>query len=278
MIKLERSRTAQAIHKSFRGPGRIDKLVLLVHGKRNGELKFDSGIWKAAKKQLKAETGGKCAYCEASTSVVAHGDVEHFRPKSRYWWLAYCYDNYLYSCQICNQQYKGDHFPASQSLTEPDLPDASVVDDALRDAVKKFTPDPLTDSEGMPLAGFLQALADEEAHLPDPYTVDPEPLFKWEVDSVQKEVSIAPRDSSTAVRQAFEAVRDFYGLNREELRRVRWTVYETLDTFRAVLQAGVLPPATEQKVVDVIKKMVERDAEFAGMVRYFVRNQWGMPY
>ena len=43
--------------------------------------------------------------------MVAYGDVEHFRPKSKYWWLAYCYENYLYSCQMCNQRYKKAEFP-----------------------------------------------------------------------------------------------------------------------------------------------------------------------
>lgn len=277
MIKLDRERTAQAIPKAFRGPGRIDKLVILVEGKRQGNLKFDSDVWKAAKKQLKAETSGKCAYCEASTSVVAHGDVEHFRPKSKYWWLAYCYDNYLYSCQICNQQFKGDKFPfGGSTLTEPVLPDASIVQDALRTAVERFTPDPLNDAEGLAIADFLQALTDEEAHLPDPYVVDPEPFFKWEADRVQKRVSIAPRSNAVAVQKTFEAVRDFYGLNRDTLQSSRWAIYAPLETFRTVLLSGLLDAATEQVVVDMIKKMMGRDAEFAGMVRYFVRDEWGM--
>ncbi|MEO5741647.1 MAG: hypothetical protein ABIS29_13735, partial [Vicinamibacterales bacterium] len=111
MTKLERVRTAAVIPAAFRGPGRIAKSLELLEGHVAGTLEFNSNVWKAAKVQLKRETGGKCAYCESPTDTVAHGDVEHFRPKSKYWWLAYCYDNYLYACQICNQVHKGDEFP-----------------------------------------------------------------------------------------------------------------------------------------------------------------------
>ena len=111
MTKLERLRSAAAIPPAFRGSGRIARSLELIQGRVGGTLEFKSTVWKAAKPQLKLETCGKCAYCESPTDTVAHGDVEHYRPKSKYWWLAYCYDNYVYACQICNQVHKGDEFP-----------------------------------------------------------------------------------------------------------------------------------------------------------------------
>jgi uncharacterized protein (TIGR02646 family) len=54
----------------------------------------------------------KCAYCD---SMIAGGDVEHWRPKNAvfsenrakvadgYWWLAADWQNLLYSCTSCNQ-------------------------------------------------------------------------------------------------------------------------------------------------------------------------------
>src|SRR5688572_31183116 len=112
MTNLERIRTTAVIPAAFPGPGRIAKSLALIEARAAaGTIEFKSTVWKAAKPQLKLETGGKCAYCESPTDTVAHGDVEHFRPKSKYWWLAYCYDNYVYACQICNQVHKGDEFP-----------------------------------------------------------------------------------------------------------------------------------------------------------------------
>src|SRR4051794_7502532 len=117
MIPLNRVRTATAVKAVYRGAGKRNKDVELMLAQRaflndpTKKVQFKSTFWKDAKVQLKKESKGKCAYCEANTEVVAHGDVEHYRPKSLYWWLAYTYDNYLFACQICNQVYKSDHFP-----------------------------------------------------------------------------------------------------------------------------------------------------------------------
>jgi 5-methylcytosine-specific restriction endonuclease McrA len=102
MIQLVRV-LGPGVPKGLCGERRIDKNLQLIVGHFGGKVEFDAGHWKPGKKQLKAESFGKCAYCEAPTTVVAHGDVEHFRPKNVYWWLAYCYDNHLFACQICNQ-------------------------------------------------------------------------------------------------------------------------------------------------------------------------------
>ncbi|WP_422086372.1 hypothetical protein [Variovorax sp.] len=89
---------------------------------------------------LIAQYSGKCAFCETRTSSGYPGDVEHFRPKaycealgpasssndiggqapgrkavsaksSGYWWLAYEWSNYLYSCNRCNSTWKRNQFP-----------------------------------------------------------------------------------------------------------------------------------------------------------------------
>lgn len=68
--------------------------------------------------------GGTCCFCESIVLGIAHGDIEHFRPKAGYkqdktdklnkpgyFWLAYDWNNLLFSCQICNQSNKGNLFP-----------------------------------------------------------------------------------------------------------------------------------------------------------------------
>ncbi len=100
----------------------------------------------------KAQHSGKCAYCETRIRAGYPGDVEHYRPKTDvkeprdqgnrddtggeargrrwhkstkpgYWWLAYRWDNYLYSCNRCNS-WKGDSFP----LRDPRGPMAPGVE------------------------------------------------------------------------------------------------------------------------------------------------------
>ena len=63
---------------------------------------------------------GKCCYCERKREIKRESDIEHYRPKSEvteeiahpgYWWLAYEWTNYLYSCKPCNETYKRNFFP-----------------------------------------------------------------------------------------------------------------------------------------------------------------------
>ena len=55
----------------------------------------------------------KCAYCEKD---IRNEDkhIEHYRPKSRYYWLAYSWDNLLLSCGKCNR-FKGAKFLTKKS-------------------------------------------------------------------------------------------------------------------------------------------------------------------
>jgi uncharacterized protein (TIGR02646 family) len=64
----------------------------------------------------------KCCYCEHRIPK-SFNDVEHYRPKSKanrapgcmlthgYWWLAYSWENLLYSCPSCNRSNKNANFP-----------------------------------------------------------------------------------------------------------------------------------------------------------------------
>lgn len=45
----------------------------------------------------------KCAYCE---SGIEERHVEHYRPKSKYYWLTYSWDNLLIACSTCNGKKK----------------------------------------------------------------------------------------------------------------------------------------------------------------------------
>jgi hypothetical protein len=277
MTKLERVRTLAVIPASFRGPGRVARSLELVEGRASGALEFKSSVWKAAKAQLKLESGGKCAYCESPTDTVAHGDVEHFRPKSVYWWLAYCYDNYLYSCQICNQVFKGDEFPVHASAgrwSGPALP-VPPSPPALAALAETLIPDPVDAAAGPAMADFLKAAAREKAGMVDPYVADPDPLFKWVADDVLKEVVVRAASTRVASTRAFAAAEQFYGLNREELRRWRWKTYADLVILKdalAAFEAAGIEGALQQQIRDRIRQMMLTDAPYAGMVRYFVRE------
>jgi 5-methylcytosine-specific restriction endonuclease McrA len=64
----------------------------------------------------------KCYFCE-SKIVDKYNDVEHYRPKaeadrspghpdtSGYWWLAWTWNNLMFSCALCNRSHKSTLFP-----------------------------------------------------------------------------------------------------------------------------------------------------------------------
>jgi len=67
--------------------------------------------YKTVKRDLADMQLRKCCYCERRT-VPDHNDVEHYRPFSRYWWLAWTWANLLFACAPCNRKGgKVDRFP-----------------------------------------------------------------------------------------------------------------------------------------------------------------------
>ncbi len=102
-------------------------------------------IWKDYKVHFTQAQHEKCGYCEVYVTPGQSGDVEHYAPKGDvrelddyapghevpfsssvegrktkvlsqfgYWWLAYDWSNYLLSCSVCNQRWKGAIFPVQE--------------------------------------------------------------------------------------------------------------------------------------------------------------------
>ena len=192
MIKLTRTTEPPP---SLVGQRRIRKNLELIRLRLAGS-KPNAEVWRQVKARLREETRGKCAYCESVVSTVAYGDVEHFRPKCVYWWLAYCYDNFSYSCQLCTQAHKKDIFRVAgedRRWRGPATPPPQHETD-LHEYARSMTPDPIDRTEGgMPFDEFLRAAAREKPFLVDPYVEDPEQLYRWEADPVLREVRIIAR-------------------------------------------------------------------------------------
>ncbi len=83
--------------------------------------------YECAKEPLFLAQMKKCAYCERTTDLSS-APTEHFRPKNgawrhdpgtpqkldgdHYWWLAWTWENLLFSCVRCNDQaHKANYFP-----------------------------------------------------------------------------------------------------------------------------------------------------------------------
>jgi uncharacterized protein (TIGR02646 family) len=266
VIKLKRARDAQALHQDFTGEGLFRKLVALAQARidHGDDIEWEGvlGDWKKMKPALKQNSFDKCAYCEARTSEVAHGDVEHFRPKSVYWWLALCVDNYVFSCQLCNQTHKKDHFPIHGTQLKAPRLNASLptTDKALRRLAKRMSPDP----SGVDEAALLTEWLTEDPDLPHPYLEDPEPMFAWAPVETNEEVYVVVPDNATPrAKRAVQAAVDYLGLNRETLVRSRYFIYSSLTSAVGAWKRGDVPSLNQ------IQRMCQAKHPFSGMCRYF---------
>jgi hypothetical protein len=95
---------------------------------RSKIIKEHSDVWGLFKDALRALSHGKCWYCE-SIDARADNAVDHYRPKGNvrdatpphrgYWWIAFDWRNYRFSCTYCNSIRKSaetiggkqDYFP-----------------------------------------------------------------------------------------------------------------------------------------------------------------------
>jgi len=131
------------------------------------DKKSRTKLWRELAPKLAELHNGKCWYSE-SLNPGSNKDVDHFRPKKRvaedlshegYWWLAFDWHNYRYSCQWCNQRRKNstdggkcDHFPvsglfrATQELDRLEMEEVDLLDPVDPDDWKLLTFRP----DGMP--------------------------------------------------------------------------------------------------------------------------------
>jgi uncharacterized protein (TIGR02646 family) len=132
LVKKARAYLERAVEKARRkavtdgmSGDAIDDAVRKARAKA---INAKSDIWATAGKGLRDVMYGKCWYCE-TFETRSDMPVDHFRPKNRvvecdgtndgYWWLAFDWRNYRYSCTYCNSRRSGDdttggkqdHFP-----------------------------------------------------------------------------------------------------------------------------------------------------------------------
>jgi 5-methylcytosine-specific restriction endonuclease McrA len=277
MIKLKRQR--ELIPQKYQGAKFLALMEKLLIGyyEFNYDVPFNTQKsrfqqWKDAKPALMQESHGKCAYCESPTNIVTYGDVEHFRPKDLYWWLAFSYDNYTYSCQLCNQKFKGANFTIAGTRTIPPvpLPRTRPSPPKLKALSSQICLDPINNNDSALLSYFKS----EKADLPHPYLDDPEKIFSWEVDNINREVSLVSNGTTANRKRALKAAEDLLGLNREELRRARYAQYSMIYAHSLVIQESS-QSSIRNISLQALTASADAQMPYAAMTRYFLR-QWNL--
>lgn len=134
---------------------------------RSKAINMYSNVWSSIKAELKQLSHEKCWYCETFTDRTS-GDVDHHRPKNEvqdcpehpgYWWLAFEWRNFRYSCEFCNRRRtdpitqfvggKGTYFPLLDAKER--IADECEYEDLLVERPLLLDP---TDVEDPPLLMF----------------------------------------------------------------------------------------------------------------------------
>lgn len=210
-------------------------------------LKFNEKIYghRTVKSALQSAQHNKCCYCEGKFEGLAAGDVEHFRPKAfiqqsassdrlfpGYYWLAYSWENLLFSCQTCNRSHKRNIFP----LANPSRRARHRSDDVNRESPLLINP-----------AG------------PD----DPRDHIRFHME--------VPAGTSRKGKLTIEVLKlDRPALN--DLRREQLNIVKTLSDIVKVLGADTRPKiaATVRNAQDQLRGYQRPSATFSAMTNDFI--------
>ena len=131
--EAEQAVNDQAVAKGWEGEILQQKIVVAKTKARKAAFTYKNSVWARLSALLAEQSKGKCWYCETN-EIRSDNPIDHFRPKNRvsecdehpgYWWLAFDWKNYRYTCTYCNSRRvevetaggKHDHFPI---FTPPD--------------------------------------------------------------------------------------------------------------------------------------------------------------
>lgn len=116
MIRLRKGDKPEVLDKNEEKWGR-EYLDGLAAGRLSDTARYRYRH-KDIKAAVKAETHGKCAYCESKTSHVHPGEIDHILPKSERPDLVVAWENLTHVCTECNRR-KLDYYSESEPLVNP---------------------------------------------------------------------------------------------------------------------------------------------------------------
>ncbi|GIQ61350.1 hypothetical protein Flavo103_44850 [Flavobacterium collinsii] len=109
----------------------------------------------------------------------------------------------------------------------------SSTDDEIDFLAGNISPDPIDITLNYTLQRYTNEHFREEALLLNPYFDDPETYFAYEADDVTQEVKVIPRERKYA--DHVKAAENFYGINRIELKNLRYSVFKNFRAFKKAL-------------------------------------------
>jgi uncharacterized protein (TIGR02646 family) len=243
--------------------------------KRAEAINGRSQIWKELKDELKRISYGKCWYCESS-EIRGDKAVDHYRPKNEiiecpnhngYWWLAFNWRNFRYSCQYCNEIRidRNTNIPGGKSSHFPLLdPKRRVFDES----------DPY-------------AILAEQPLLLDPTEADDPQLLTFNTDGTAQ-AACMPKDDLEDYQRAQMSI-ECYHLNHTDLKERRQVcicnkmkqLVDEGNMYRSFLEKNRSDTAALQgykRVVKGIREMIHESAEYSAAARAMLKIYRNWPW
>ncbi len=188
--------------------------------------KIKANCYKKSKEQLEKQFHKKCAYCE--TEYITNSDtwIEHYRPKSEYYWLAYDWSNLLPTCTKCNRS-KSAKFPLINGGEKVNTP--PIRNGQLRISQCKADKSPLID---------------EKPYILHPKIDEPKKYFDFKIDENYTGIEIIGTDNegNRDIKKQYtgkgQATIEICDLNRIDLKedRYRKVVREVVNSFEKMFK------------------------------------------
>jgi hypothetical protein len=270
MLRLQRPEPSAAFTSGRQAKALENERARILAAINAGQKpKISKALWGRFKSEFAAVQHDRCGYCESNVIANHRGDVEHFAPKNDvrqftgqpgeegvqiphsaslkgrspapfsdlgYWWLAYDWTNFLLSCVVCNQDWKGNLFPVREPPVRTNPPNA-------------------------------QAIVTERSLLLNPFgPLDPTKHLKFNEDG-----SVEPRRGSRFGRETIRTV----GLHRvalvQERRDATERAFENVREASRQLEEGVA--AANNTGYKDLHRMGQAGRPFAGVVRAIIWQQ-----
>jgi len=236
---------------------------------------------KTVRELLQKMCYGKCAYCESRITAIYSGDIDHFRPKKDYHWLAADWENLLFACPFCNQththkitkdgkieevvQGKLDQFPLLDKAYQLTIHQGNIF---LTD-VKAYKE--VFDREER-LRLLIKPCTDENI----------EAYFKYDDGIILVGDGLDP-----VARRKAETSIEVYALQRlglvqareakviqikAQIKRVEIAIAELDKYFNSSEIKRTYYEGLLRKEMQILKRFQEPDQEYAGLARYIIRE------
>lgn len=207
-------------------------------------LRSGAAKWTPIKRRWTQLLGNKCWYTETEL-VGASLTVDHFRPKARYWWLAYDPSNFRICCPFSN---------------------SNETDPATGRAGGKGASFPLL-GNSVPARGH-RGLRSERPLLLDPCRPSDSKLVAFQADG---RPVLNPRfagDAEAVLR--FRESMVLLNLDHSDFNAARERIYHTIGRDVAVCKALAADHPTRKAVVENLAALVAPTAAFSSAARQYL--------